>query len=253
MKPYQTSVLINKPYYVARDHYLLKIRVPDALPLPGQFINIKIGTGSDPLLRRPFSIYNYSNGLIDIIMRVVGKGTEILKTHEPGNIDILGPLGKGFTLEKDSDVLLIGGGVGTAPLFFLARELTAANCNVTLIFGASSRDYIYCEEAFASVSDKIVFTTDDGSYGEKGIVTDVMKNLLKTDSYKKIYTCGPLKMMESVFSTGKDHAPVEISMENYFGCGVGVCAGCTVMTKDGYKRACIDGPVFNGEDVFFDR
>jgi dihydroorotate dehydrogenase electron transfer subunit len=253
MKLKQTAILINKPYYVSKEHYLLKIRIPGASPAPGQFINIRIGTGTDPLLRRPFSVYNYSNGIIDIIMRVVGKGTDILKNHDPGNIDVIGPLGKGFTLEKNSNVLLVGGGVGAAPLYFLARELNARDCKVTFIFGASNREFIYCEEAFSSVSEKIIFTTDDGTYGEKGIATDVMKNILKDNKLNRIYTCGPFKMMESVFLLGKDHEPVEISMENYYGCGVGVCAGCTVMTKDGYKRACIDGPVFNGADVFFEK
>ncbi len=247
------SALMEKPDCVAKDHYLLKIKMSGSVPVPGQFINIRIGTGTDPLLRRPFSIYNYSNGITDIVIRVVGKGTDILKDYEPGDIDVLGPLGKGFTLENDSKVLLVGGGVGTAPLYFLARELKNRNCKVTLIYGASSKDFIYCEEAYSSVSDKIIFSTDDGTYGEKGTAPVVMKKILKETEFKRIYTCGPEKMMESVYSIGRDHAPVEVSMENYFGCGIGVCAGCTVMTKDGYKRACIDGPVFNGDDIFFQK
>jgi dihydroorotate dehydrogenase electron transfer subunit len=252
MKKNKPSVLIGKPEIVAKDHYLLKIKIPGDKPLPGQFINIRIGAGTDPLLRRPFSIYDFKNEITDIVMRVVGRGTDILKDHEPGDIDVLGPLGKGFTLEQNSNVLLVGGGVGTAPLYYLAKELKLKDCNVTLIYGASNKEFIYCDKDYETVSDKIIFSTDDGSRGEKGTAADSMKNLLKGNNFKRIYTCGPEKMMESVFSLGRDYAPVEVSMENYFGCGIGVCAGCTVMTKDGYKRACIDGPVFNGADVFFE-
>lgn len=250
MKLKKMPELLYKPEPVARDHYLLKIRMHNDAPLPGQFINIKIGAGTDPLLRRPFSIYDYSNGITEIVIRVVGKGTDILKDYEPGDIDVLGPLGRGFTLEQNSDVLLVGGGVGAAPLYFLAKELSNRNCKVSLIYGASCNDFIYCRESYSKACNDLVFTTDDGTCGEKGIVTDAMKKILAGKKFKRIYTCGPEKMMEGVYSIGKSHAPVEISVENYFGCGVGVCAGCTVMTKDGYKRACIDGPVFSGADVF---
>lgn len=243
--------LVENPTKIADEHYLLKIKKENLVSVPGQFVNIKAGNGLDPLLRRPFSIFNQQDDILEIVVRVIGKGTELICTMEAGDIDILGPLGNGFTLTENKKTLLVGGGVGNAPLYYLAKELKKKDNTVTFIYGSRSENYIYCEDEFKSACDEFIVTTDDGSKGKKGYVTDVAKELLTSDTFDMIYTCGPTVMMSNVVKlTG--NVPCEVSVENYFGCGIGLCVGCTVNTKDGFKRACVDGPVFAGDYILLE-
>lgn len=244
--------LLNTPLEVATDHYLIQIQSESTKPEPGQFINIRFNnTLTDPLLRRPFSIYNYENNIMDIIFRVAGKTTALMRDSlQPGIIDILGPLGNGWTINKDKKVLLIGGGVGNAPLYYLARELKNNNCQVDCIYGARSLNYIYGKKDFENVCDNFIITTDDGSCGLKCLVVDPLIKLLMENNYDYIYTCGPTPMMKGVVNILKDYSiPVEVSLENYFGCGIGICSGCSVTTSNGLKKACVDGPVFDGRII----
>ncbi len=240
--------LLERPLKVAEDHYLLRIK-NDKLSQPGQFINIRVSEGTDPLVRRPFSVYHQDKDIMEVIIQVVGRGTTILCNAEPGPIDILGPLGTGFSLIEKGAALLVGGGVGNAPLYFLAKSLKNKGVEVTYLYGARSKDFIYCAENFDSAADILKVSTDDGSTGHKGLVTDMMKELLKSESYDRVYTCGPTPMMAGVTALCKNKLPVEVSLENYFGCGIGLCVGCTVDTDCGYKRACIDGPVMDGSKI----
>lgn len=245
--------LLCKPEPVAKDHFLLTVQMKNASFIPGQFVNIKAAEGTDPLLRRPFSIFDADGDIIKIVIRVIGKGTALICDMMPGEINVIGPSGNGFTLGKHKNVLLIGGGVGNAPLYYLMKELKNNGCRSTYIYCARSRDFIFEKNKYSSLADEFVITTDDGSEGIKGFATDVMSEKISMKDYDRIYCCGPDLMMEKVVKLAFSEIPVEISVENYFGCGVGLCVGCTVDTSDGYKRACVDGPVFDGRTILWDK
>lgn len=244
--------LIEKPIKVADEHYLLKIKCESNNSEAGQFINLKASTNTDPLIRRPFSIYNHYDNIIEIIVRVIGKGTELISKFDTGEINMLGPLGKGFTMQENKNLLLIGGGVGNAPLFYLGKKLKKQNNKLTYIYGCRSKNLIYQGDEFSNLFDKVHFVTDDGSEGEKGFVTDISEKLLSNEKFDMIYTCGPTIMMKKI-SEMSGETPVEVSVENYFGCGIGLCVGCTIETSGEQKRACVDGPVFDGKSINWKR
>ena len=209
---------------------------------PGQFVNIKL----DGLyLRRPISICDAEEGKLTLIYKVVGKGTEQMKEMTEGSLDILSSLGNGYdTSISGEKPLLIGGGVGVPPLYMLAKELVKEGKEVSVILGFNTKDEIFYEEEFKALGAEVFVTTADGSYGTKGFVTDVIKNL----EYTYFYSCGPMPMfkaMEGVMTTQGQY-----SFEERMGCGFGACMGCTIQTKSGYKRVCKDGPVFLREEVF---
>jgi len=234
-------------------HYLLRTLTNAKSAKPGQFITVKIGDTSDPLLRRPFSIFDFSNGTFEVIFQVIGKGTRILSEYKGDTLDILGPLGNGFTILDNAKVLLVGGGAGNAPLHYLSKTLKRHNCDITQIYGSRSSNVIYCKDKFCSSSDQIIFMTDDGTEGEKGFVTSAAERLLSDSKFDMVYTCGPkpmLKGMAKIVDTYKTKC--EVSLENYFGCGTGICYGCTIRTKIGNKRVCTEGPVFDIEVIDFD-
>lgn len=243
--------LIEKPIDVARNHFLLRIR-SDSAAIPGQFVNLKIGATLDPLLRRPFSVYDYADGIIEIIVRVVGKGTAWLRDHaQAGDIDMLPPMGRGFTLIEKGRALLVGGGVGNAPLYYLAKALKARGISVEYIFGAQNAEAVFLRDKYETAVDALHIMTDDGSCGDKGFATDCV-GTLKSISFDAVYTCGPVPMMASLVEMFRhSKALVEASVENYFGCGVGLCSGCVVETAAGNRRACIDGPVFDGRTAIW--
>jgi len=247
------ALLLSNPELVAGDHYLLKIHMQNSAFKPGQFINIKTTGGTDPLLRRPFSIFDADGENVSIVIRVIGKGTELICDMDPGEINVLGPSGNGFTLEKDKKVLLVGGGVGNAPLFYLMKELKNKGNRVTYIYCARSSEFVFEKDKYQSLADEFILTTDDGSDGIKGFATEVMADKISMKGYDRIYCCGPNPMMEKVVKLAEVNTPVEVSVENYFGCGVGLCVGCTVDTVTGYRRACVDGPVFDGRTILWDK
>ena len=137
--------------------------------------------------------------------------------------------------------------------FYLLRELKAKKNNVTYIYCARNDNYIFMKQKYRNLADRFIITTDDGSDGMKGLATDVLTHVISSKDYDRIYCCGPDPMMEKVVRLADFNTPVEVSVENYFGCGVGLCVGCTVDTVSGYKRACIDGPVFDGKTILWDR
>lgn len=236
---------------VARDHYLLTLHTDVSQSVPGQFINIKVGPHTDPLIRRPFSLFDHTGTTMKVIFRVVGKGTHAIAGMSPGTIDCIGPFGKGFTIVSGKKALLVGGGVGNAPLYYLAKLLREHNTQVTYIYGARSHSDIFLLESYQEISNKLILTTDDGSVGQKGTPVEAAKHMCGDSSFDIIYTCGPEIMMKRL-TQELSHIPIEASLERYFGCGVGLCSGCAVATNDGYKRACIDGPVFDAHTVLWD-
>lgn len=241
---------IEKAAQIADDHYKLIFECP-VKPEPGQFISVKTGMETEPLLRRPFSIFDYKDGKIEIVIKLAGKATSILCENAYWKeTNATGPFGKGFTLTSDSKVLLIGGGVGNAPLHYLAKELKVLNNDISYIYGSQTAAKIYCGNDFKTCSDQSYFMTDDGTSGEKGFVTDKTAEIIKSENFDRIYICGPDPMMKALSAMLADYkAETEISLENYFGCGIGICSGCTIKTPTGNKRACVDGPVFNIKDI----
>ncbi|MEW6527547.1 MAG: dihydroorotate dehydrogenase electron transfer subunit [Spirochaetota bacterium] len=243
------TLIETKP--VAHNHYLLTLHTDCTQSTPGQFVNIKVNTTTDPLIRRPFSIFDHDGTTMRIVIRVVGKGTEKIVTMHPGPIDCIGPFGKGFSVVTGKKALLIGGGVGNAPLYYLAKLLKKAHTQVTYIYGSRSASHIFLLDSYRKLSHTCIVTTDDGSSGIKGNPVDIAKDIVAKHDFDIIYTCGPEIMMKRL-SQELSHIPIEASLERYFGCGVGLCSGCAVATKEGYKRACIDGPVFDAHTVLWD-
>lgn len=213
-----------------------------AIKKPGQFINIKL---DGFYLRRPISICDYDENSITIIYKVVGSGTEKMSEMNPGEeLDILVGLGNGFDISKSGDSpLLIGGGVGTPPLFRLAKELKGKN--FTVILGFNTADEVFYKEEFESLGGKVIITTADGTLGTKGFVTNAMDGL----NYSYVYTCGPEPMLKAVFSESKTGG--QFSFEERMGCGFGACMGCSCKTKYGNKRICREGPVLEKEEIIW--
>ena len=243
--------ILDKPEELCSNHYLLRIDIFKEVSHPGQFTNIRIGNYTDPLLRRPFSIHNHEKNVVEIIFKVVGKGTRLLRDYaKSGEVDIIAPLGNGFTIIEKGRALLIGGGIGNAPLYYLAKRLKIKNNKIHYLYGAKSVDNIYQKEKYYSIADNINIMTNDGSLGEKGFIADIVPEILKKETFDQIYICGPVIMMYKIINFLKDiEIPLEVLIENYFGCGIGLCFGCTIDTFDGLKRVCIDGPVFDGRII----
>ena len=221
----------------------------------GQFLEIKVTDDVEPLLRRPISIYNVDkeNNIIEFVFQVRGRGTEILKNRREGDlIDILGPLGNGvFSVDKEyNNVAIIGGGIGTYPLYELAKELKGKAKKVTMYMGFRNKDLVTLEKEFSDVVDELVLTTDDGSYLKKGYAIEYLKEDHENNNFDAIFACGPAPMLKAVkeFAENKNIF-AEISLEERMGCGVGACLGCATKIIEGdsfkYGHVCKDGPVFN--------
>ena len=209
-------------------------------PKPGQFINIQI---PGLYLRRPISVCDYQKNKLTIIYKIVGKGSEILSQFNANTkLDCLVNLGNGYNLNnRNKNIVLIGGGAGVPPLYYLAKSLKQ-KCDIILAFN-SKNDAFYINE-FKKISKRVYITTMDGSIGIKGTALEALKN----KRYDYFYTCGPLKMMEAI-SKILPHG--ECSLEERMGCGFGACMGCTHQFKSGNKRICKEGPVFKAEDIIW--
>lgn len=243
---------MERPVDIAHDHYLLRITCPRSFEChAGQFVNIRTTEGNDPLLRRPFSIFNYQDSKIELVIQKKGRGTALIEKIR-GRIDMLSPLGRGFTIPGKGKALLVGGGVGNAPLYLLAKELKAAGVEVTYCYGARNDASTWLPHLYKDIANDFHISTDDGSLGTKGYVTDLALSLAEKEKFDYCYTCGPTPMMRILAEKLPSDIQLEVSLENYFGCGVGLCSGCTVETSQGLQRACVDGPVFNGHDINWD-
>ena len=224
---------------------------------PGQFLEIRVNDDIEPFLRRPISIYKIDRAKneLEFIFQVKGKGTEILSHKKIGDkISILGPLGNGiFEFENYKNIAIIGGGIGVFPLYELARQ-AKENANVTTYLGFRSKGFVVLEDEFSNVSDKLVITTDDGSYKENGFAINYLKEDCKAQKPDCIFACGPLPMLKAVRDFAiENNIPAQVSLEERMGCGIGICLGCAVKDKnaEGYKHVCKDGPVFDVKEVEF--
>ncbi len=239
----QEFFTVDKNENIADDVYEMRLLGnTSAITKPGQFVNIKV---DGFYLRRPISVCDYDENGITLIYKVVGGGTEVMSKIEKGTVlDLLVGLGNGFDTSKSGDIpLLIGGGMGVAPMYNLCKKLVAEGKKPIVVNGFNSDKDVYYENEFKSLGADVYITTVDGTNGTKGFVTDVTKNL----DYTYFYTCGPMPMFKSVEATAKTSG--QFSFEERMGCGFGACMGCSCETKYGNKRICKDGPVLEREEI----
>jgi dihydroorotate dehydrogenase electron transfer subunit len=240
--------------------YLMRLEAPAIAgeAKPGQFV--MVGCGGDMWLPRPLSVHRVDGANLALLFSVLGKGTTRLAKAKKGDtLNIFGPLGNGFTLSPTSrNVLLVAGGMGIAPLYFLAEAAAGAGKKVTLITGARTRDGLlpvslpqhYYEKGLPPAGVNVVCATEDGSEGFKGLATQLVPHYLK--GADQVFACGPAAMYQSMAAMPELKGKyVQLSLEIMMGCGVGVCYGCTIKTKSGLKQVCKDGPVFPMGEVVF--
>ena len=210
---------------------------------PGQFINIKL---DGFFLRRPISVCDWDSRGLTIIYKVVGKGTAVMSAMQPGQeLDVLSGLGNGFDVAKCGQrTVVIGGGAGVPPMYGLAKALLAAGKTPSAVLGFNTESEIFYEDQFRKLGIETVVTTVDGSYGQKGFVTDALP-----ESYDYFCACGPLPMLKAVYNASSTSGL--LSFEERMGCGFGACMGCSCKTKYGSKRICKDGPVLEKEEIIW--
>jgi dihydroorotate dehydrogenase electron transfer subunit len=266
---FKSMVIANNE--VSPGYFRMRLTAPPELLVsrPGQFIMVKVRDAIDPLLRRPFGIFDlgclppdYTGGselpYLEILYRVVGKGTAMLAVlHHGDHLDILGPLGRGFDQGTTVDEkVLVGGGVGLAPLYYLAKQLVV-NSRVRLFVGGRTKEDILCVTEFERLGVECYVATDDGTLGTSGLVTEVMeRHLVEGNSAITMYACGPMPMLRAVADIARRREiPCQVSLEAYMACGMGACLGCVVKGREhsehqpDYRCVCKDGPVFNFREL----
>jgi dihydroorotate dehydrogenase electron transfer subunit len=241
---------------------------------------VKAGSSIDPLLRRPFAVHRLCGetgaasasgapSCIEILYRTVGKATLLLSRMKQGeDIDLLGPLGSGFSLPRQIEAaVLVAGGIGVAPLLPLAHLLNRRGRAVsrTVIIGAAARDGILCRGDFRKTGARVMVSTEDGSCGIRGLATDLLEDVLDSLAPKPaarlaLYACGPLSMLQRIATIAREQAiPCQVALESTMACGVGACLGCSVPVRSGsggpvsYQRVCREGPVFDSAVIDWDR
>lgn len=241
---------------IAKDVYKLVLRAKEqdfGQMMAGCFLNIKVGTGSELLLRRPISIFETDEceKTISIIYKVLGKGTALMSGLKAGQfLSVLGPLGTGFPIQDESGkVLLVGGGVGVPPLYELGKRLREKGIEVETVLGFRDEESIFCKEDFEQLGPTHI-ATEDGSCGTKGYVTDAIKE--RNLNFDTIYACGPKLMLRALDEGYRETKKGFLSFEERMACGIGACYGCMTETKDGLKRVCKDGPVFKLGEVRYE-
>ena len=237
------TVLENTP--LTASVYRMRLAADTAaVTAPGQFVNVKL---PGFYLRRPISVCDFDETSLTLLYKVVGHGTDAMtRIHPRHRLDVLVGLGNGYDLSESGQTpLLVGGGVGVPPLYGLCKALLAQGKAPQVILGFNTREEIFYEAEFKALGVPVYVTTVDGSYGQRGFVTDVMQDL----SYTYFYTCGPLPMFRAIEKTARTSG--QYSFEERMGCGFGACMGCSIETKSGAKRVCKDGPVFEREEIIW--
>ena len=255
MNQVEASVISN--YEIMPGSYLIWLESPliDSEAKPGQFIMVRCGDSPEYPLRRPLSIHQLEDDKLAFLFNVVGKGTHWLSQCQAGdNIDLLGPLGNGFSIRPESrNLLLVAGGIGVAPLYSLASSASKKGYSIKLLLGASTATQLYPGQLLPPEAE-LSIATEDGTTDEKGVITNLIPKYI--DWADQIFACGPAQMYRDMVLRKQElkleAKPVQISLEMRMGCGVGVCYGCTVKTKNGLKQVCRDGPVFDLDDVLWD-
>jgi dihydroorotate dehydrogenase electron transfer subunit len=277
----KTEILINKEIVPGYFKMILRLGPVAGRITPGQFFHIRVGSGYDPLLRRPISVHRISprQNIIELLYQITGRGTQLMSRRSKGTyIDILGPLGHGFRVPRgQTNFILIAGGMGVAPLVGLADQLaTYRKKNITVILGARNRDSIVCEKEFREIGARVMIITEDGPRGHRGLATTALNSVIAQFDVRKtpvalkktgtramtiggyapavgLYACGPIGMLASVAKISRQHnIQAQGSFEERMCCGVGACLGCVIKTRRGYERVCKEGPVFELSDIVWD-
>jgi len=240
--------------------FSLESRIIASQAQPGQFIMVRTSLNSHPLLRRPLSIHSKEGKNIEIFFQKSGLGTSLLSQKKENELlDIIGPLGKGFNLGLDLNrkvVVLVGGGRGIAPIYFLAQKLRSQGALIRIFYGGKSFSDLPLKEKFVKDGFKLFCSTDDGSLNFKGLITDLFEIEIERFQTAHIYACGPELMMKKLAKTALDKKiPAEFSLESFMGCGFGACWGCVrKIVKDGkagWHKICEEGPVFKAEEIIW--
>jgi dihydroorotate dehydrogenase electron transfer subunit len=250
-RSFRAKIRENLP--VAKGHFLLALTpLADAPePKPGQFYMASVGRGFDPLLKRPFSLFSRTADGLRFLFRVRGRGTELMSGLKPGEvINLIGPLGTPYPRPKAGQVpIIVAGGIAIAAVHYLAESLKK---KATVLYGARNREELLMLESVEAAAGRLRTSTEDGSYGIKGTVIDLLREVPAGDN-SVLYACGPRGMLEAVAETARERGlRGYVSMEENMACGMGACLGCVVITKGGYKRVCKEGPVFKIEDVLWE-
>ena len=285
MKKEILTVISNRPVDALSKVYQMELSGCSEEQRPGQFVNIEL---DGLFLRRPISVCDWKDGVLTLLYKLVGKGTALMATLQPGaRLDVLCSLGNGFDIDIPAparpDVpafarpLLVGGGIGTAPLYLLARRLKERGVSPTVILGFNTASEIIYEKEFKALGLRTLVTTVDGSYGTPGFVTDALPLLASASApssvgasvsdpstvgdsvsasysvgacgYDYCFACGPMPMLRAL--APKLASPAQFSLEERMGCGTGICMGCTCPQLTGTKRICKDGPVFRLDEISF--
>lgn len=263
MKKEILTVISNRPVDALSKVYQMELFGCSEEQRPGQFVNIEL---DGLFLRRPISVCDWKDGVLTLLYKLVGKGTALMATLQPGaRLDVLCSLGNGFDIDVPAPArpdlpaftrpdlpalarpLLVGGGIGTAPLYLLARRLKERGVSPTVILGFNTASEIIYEKEFKALGLRTMVTTVDGSYGTPGFVTDALP--LLASGYDYCYACGPMPMLRAL--APKLASPAQFSLEERMGCGTGICMGCTCPQLTGTKRICKDGPVFRLDEISF--
>ena len=262
MAQFQEKAIVTRVEQLSSENFRISFKAPQIAKdaRPGQFVMVRTVDGSDPLLRRPFSVHQtLDDQTVQIYFKDVGRGTHLMSKFRLGEeVSLLGPLGKGFTIIKDKPTCLVGGGLGVAPLLLLTKRLATLNENPSdirvILGGRNSAEVEPLVADFKAYGVSVLVTTDDGSFGDKGFVTDQLSKLsLREDTM--VYTCGPDAMMAAVYTIAQSKKiACQVSVEKEMACGVGACLGCCKTKADGeYTHVCINGPVYNAEELKWEK
>lgn len=246
------DVKVIQNIQIADNYYLMKVE-GDKIPKhskPGQFFMLQCKDNSK-VLRRPISLHNVEGNTLEFYYEALGKGTkEFTRLASGETINIQGPLGNGYDTDlKGKNIVVIGGGMGMAPIKYLIKDLKENN-DITFIGGGRNAGAVKIIEKFDFKNIELKVATDDGSVGAKGNTVDILKEVLKDKDIDIIYTCGPHPMMEAVAKVAQENnIRCQISLEERMACGIKACVGCSILTKKGMKKVCYDGPVFESTDI----
>ncbi|MFA4984768.1 MAG: dihydroorotate dehydrogenase electron transfer subunit [Candidatus Omnitrophota bacterium] len=242
-------------------HYLLKLEAPFSISKAraGQFVQIRVSDTLEPFLRRPFSIHRVEGSAFEVLYEVLGRASKILSRARTGELlDVIGPLGNGFPEPPPgARVILVAGGMGVAPLVFLAEQIAAKNRKALVLLGARDKAGLLCEKDFRILGAEVMIATDNGSKGFKGRISVLLKSVLQAGARSQeavIYSCGPRPMLREMAGLSREfNVNAWLSLEEHMACGLGACLGCVVDTVDGYRRVCKEGPVFESSRIIWEK
>lgn len=243
-------VEIQNRRWLGSDIFAIEFFLPEINPHPGQFFQIQVSDSLDPFLNRPISIASYNRGKCLLVIKVVGKGTAILsRKNVKEEIIIYGPLGKGIKKIENKKALLLAGGIGVAPLYFLAQQLYKYGIDFSFIYGAKRPQDLVLKSNIIKISPEAIFITEKGGK-KKGTVISALREI-DVSEYEVGYACGPREMLKELKSLNLKF-PVYAFCEDFLGCGCGLCLGCAIKYYGEYKRICEDGPVFDLKGIEFE-